>query len=201
MKQAVAAVLMTLGAAAVFGQDAVVERSTIWVDAVNRGDMAVMVRGRGMLTANLTAELNIPDSQAKQVQAGQKALIDTRRGIVTGTVTRIDGSVVNDLRTVEVKLEGDLPPGAHPGLAIEGTIQITTLNDVVFVGRPVVGAPESVGTLFKLEPDGQHVVRAKVQYGRSSVNLIEIRSGLQPGDRVIVSDMSSFAAQERVRLH
>jgi HlyD family secretion protein len=199
MKQALAALAM-IWTAAVFGQEPAVDRSTIWVDAVKRGDLAVKVRGLGVLTPNMTADLKIPWSQANHVQLGQAASVDTRQGVVSGKVIRIDASVVNGMRMVEVKLEGDLPPGARPGLAVDGTIQITTLNDVVYVGRPVVGAPDSDGTLFKLEPDGQHVVRARVQYGMSSVNVIEVRSGLQPGDRVILSDMSAFAAQERLRL-
>ena len=199
MKQALA-VLAMISAATIFGQETVVQRSTIWMDAVKRGNMPVMLRGIGLLTANMTAELNIPESQIKHVQPGQTASVDTHQGIVTGKVTRIDASAVNGMRLVEVQLDGDLPSGARPGLAVDATIRITTLNDVVYVGRPVAGAPESDGTLFKVEPDGQHVVRAKVQYGLSSVNTIEVRSGLQPGDRVILSDMSAFAAQERLRL-
>jgi hypothetical protein len=101
MKQAVAAVTIFLGAAAVFAQEPAVERSTIWVDAVKRGDMPVMVRGRGVLTANMTAELNIPESQSQHVQLGQAVSVDTRQGIVNGKVMRIDASVLNGMRIVE----------------------------------------------------------------------------------------------------
>src|SRR5437763_4976699 len=100
MKQAVA--ITILAAAAAFAQEPVVQRSTIWVDAVKRGDMAVMVRGTGVLTANLTAELKVPESQSKQVQIGQTVLIDTRQGIVAGRVMRIDAAVSNGMRIVEV---------------------------------------------------------------------------------------------------
>ncbi|MGI8741247.1 MAG: hypothetical protein ACR2NN_01500 [Bryobacteraceae bacterium] len=201
MQTAVTAVTLVLGTAAAFGQEPGVRRSTIWMDAAKRGSMPVMARGKGVLTANKTVELKIPESQVKHVALGQTVSIDTRQSsILNGTVSHIDSSVVDGNVTVEAKLDGDLPPATHPGLAVDGTIQITTLQDVVYVGRPVVGVAESEGTLFKLEPDGQHAARVRVQYGQSSVNLMEVRSGLLPGDRVILSDMSAFAGQDRLRL-
>ena len=114
-----------------------------------------------------------------------------RKGVISALAGKQDPEEVG-LAAIEA--------GAEDIQVEDGTIQITTLDDVLYVGRPVIGTPESDSTLFKVEADGQHVVRAKVQYGLSSVNTIEVRSGLQPGDRVILSDMSAFAGQERLRL-
>jgi HlyD family secretion protein len=200
MRQTIAAITMILAAGSACGQELAVGRATIWTDSVKKGSKPVRVRGLGVLTARRTAELRIPESGAKRIMPGQTVSLDMRPGILSGSVMDIDRSMAEGMVTVEVKIEGDLPATARPGTALDGTINIATLNDVIYVGRPVDGKAESEGMLFKLEPDGQHALRVKVQYGLTSVNLIEIRAGLQPGDQVILSDMSAFDARERVRL-
>jgi HlyD family secretion protein len=149
----------------------------------------------------LKAELKIPETQAKDVAIGQEASIDTRNGIIDGTVSRIDPAAVNGTVTVDVKLSGALPPGARPDLSVDGTIEIEKLTDVLYVGRPTFGQPNSQISLFKLEPDGKGAVRVQVKLGRSSVNTIEILDGLKVGDQVILSDMSTWDAYDRVRLN
>jgi HlyD family secretion protein len=149
----------------------------------------------------LKAELKIPETQAKDVQIGQVASIDTRNGIIPGHVIRIDPSVQNGTVTVDVALEGELPAGARPDLSVDGTIVLEELKNVVYVGRPVQGQPESQIGLFKLDPDGKRAVRTTVKLGRSSVNTIEIREGLKPGDQVILSDMSANDGFDRIRLN
>jgi HlyD family secretion protein len=149
----------------------------------------------------LKAELKIAETQAKDVAMGQPATVDTRNGVVNGRVARIDPAVLNGTVTVDIKLEGQLPQGARPDLSVDGTIQLEHLDDVVFVGRPVFGQPESTVTLFKLEPDGKHASRVQVKLGRSAVNTIEIRDGLRVGDQVILSDMSAWDNYDRIRLN
>jgi HlyD family secretion protein len=148
----------------------------------------------------LKAELKIAETQAKDILLGLPAQIDTRNGVIPGKVVRIDPAVVNGTRTVDVKLAGELPAGAVPDLSVDGTITIEKLDDVVYVGRPVFGQANSVVTLFKIEPDGKHASRVQVKFGRNSVNTIEILEGLQPGDRVLLSDMSAWDAYNRIRL-
>jgi HlyD family secretion protein len=149
----------------------------------------------------LKAELKIAETQAKDIAMGQPATVDTRNGVVNGRVARIDPAVLNGTVTVDVKLEGALPQGARPDLSVDGTIQLEHLDDVVFVGRPVIGQPESTITLFKLEPDGKHAARVQVKLGRTAVNTIEIRDGLRVGDQVILSDMSAWDNYDRIRLN
>src|SRR3984885_192000 len=148
----------------------------------------------------LKAALQIPESQAKDVQAGQVASIDTHNGLISGHVIRIDPAVLNGTRTVDVKLDGPLPPGAVPQLSVEGTIEIEHLTDVLYVGRPVHGDAESTIGLFKLVNGGKEAVRVNVVLGRASVNTVEIRKGLEIGDQVILSDMSASDNYDRVRL-
>jgi Multidrug resistance efflux pump len=149
----------------------------------------------------LKAELKISETQAKDVQIGQKVKVDTRNGVIPGSVSRIDPSVREGTVTVDVKLEGALPPGARPDLSVDGTIELEHLDNVVYVGRPATGQPNSTISLFRLGPDGREASRVAVKLGRSSVSTIEVVEGLLPGDKVILSDMSQWDAQERVRLN
>lgn len=148
----------------------------------------------------LKAELKVGETQAKDIQINQVASIDTRNGIIPGKVIRIDPAVVDGTVTVDVGLDGDLPKGARPDLSIDGTIILENLAEVVYVGRPVQGAAGTSVSLFKLEPDEKHAIRVTVKLGRSSVNSVEIRAGLNPGDKVILSDMSAQDGFDRIRL-
>ncbi len=150
--------------------------------------------------ALLKAELKIAETQAKDIQIGQRASIDTRNGVVDGTVTRIDPSVQNGTVTVDVAMTGPLPKGARPDLSVDGTIELERLPDVLFVGRPAFGQEQSTVGLFRLQPDGT-AARTAVTLGRSSVNTVEIRSGLVVGDQVILSDMSAWDGFDRIRLN
>ena len=149
----------------------------------------------------LKAELKIPETQAKDVQIGLLASIDTRNGIISGHVMRVDPAVQNGTVTVDAKLEGALPKGARPDLSVEGTIEIENLKDVIYVGRPAFGQPNSTVGIFKLDEEGSGAARVQVKLGRSSVNTVEILDGLKPGDRVVLSDMSTWDAFNRIRLN
>lgn len=156
---------------------------------------------------HLKAELKIAETQVKDVTIGQPAVIDTRlagggsNGLINGKVSRIDPSILNGTVTVDVALNGTLPDGARPDLSVDGTIQLMKLDDVVFVGRPVFGQQDQTVSLFKIEPDGKYANKIKVAFGRSSVNTIEVKSGLNVGDRVILSDMSAYDNYDRIKLN
>ena len=148
----------------------------------------------------LKAQLKIAETQARDVQIGERALVDTRNGVVEGHVSRIDPSVSGGTVTVDVALEGPLPRGARPDLSVDGTIELERLSDVVYVGRPAFGSEQGTITLFRLQPGRDEALRVKVRLGKSSVNAVEILEGLKPGDRVVLSDMSAWDAFDRVRL-
>ncbi|HTB80668.1 MAG TPA: HlyD family efflux transporter periplasmic adaptor subunit [Opitutaceae bacterium] len=149
----------------------------------------------------LKAQVQIAETQARDMLIGQTAQIDTHNGVVEGKVARIDPSVTNGTVTVDVTFTDALPKGARPDLSVDGTIELEHLDDVVFVGRPAFGQEKSTVGIFKLESDGIYATRAQVQLGRSSVNNIEIIKGLQPGDRVILSDMSQWDSNDRIKLN
>ena len=149
---------------------------------------------------HLLAELKIPETQARDVQIGEPASIDTHNGVITGEVSRVDPAVQNGTVTVDVKLTGELPKGARPDLSVDGTIDLEKLENVLYVGRPAFGQESSTILMFKLDPAGNAATRTQVKTGRASVNLIQIDSGLKEGDTVILSDMSRWDNTDRVRL-
>ncbi len=149
--------------------------------------------------SRLKAELKIPETQAKDIQPGQTASVDTRIAVVSGRVVRIDPSVQNGTVTVDVTFTEPLPKGARPDLSVDGTIELERLRDVLFVGRPAFGQERSAVGLFKVQPDGT-AARVQVTLGATAVNVVEIRSGLNAGDQVILSDMSNWDAFDRIRL-
>ena len=148
----------------------------------------------------LKAVLRIPETQAKDLTLGQPAAIDTRNGIVKGAVARIDPAVQNGTVTVDIRLEGEMPRGARPDLSVDGTIQVERLDNVLHVGRPAYGQANSTVGLFKLSPDGREATRVSVRLGRTSVNTVEVLGGLQPSEKVIISDMSRWDGVDRVRV-
>lgn len=148
----------------------------------------------------LKAALQIAETQARDIQIGQPASIDTHNGVIPGHVIRIDPAVVNGTRTVDVQLDGPLPPGAVPQLSVDGTIDLERMKDVLYVGRPALGNEDSTLSLFKLDADGKGGVRVPVKVGRASVNEIQVLDGLKEGDTVILSDMSRWDNVDRIRL-
>ena len=148
----------------------------------------------------LKAALQIAETQARDIQIDQPAAIDTHNGIIPGHVTRIDPSVVNGTRTVDVMLDGPLPAGAVPQLSVDGTIDLERMTDVLYVGRPALGNENSTLSLFKIDSDGKGATRVPVKVGRASVNNIQVIEGLKEGDTVILSDMSRWDNVDRIRL-
>jgi multidrug efflux pump subunit AcrA (membrane-fusion protein) len=149
---------------------------------------------------HLMATLKIAETQARDVQIGESASIDTHNGVIAGSVMRVDPAVQNGTVTVDVKLTGELPKGARPDLSVDGTIDLERLENVLYVGRPALGQENSTISLFKLAPDGKAAMRVPVKVGRASVNSIQVLEGLREGDTVILSDMSRWDNTDRIRL-
>ena len=149
---------------------------------------------------HLKAELRIAEVQAKDIEIGQTARVDTRNGIVAGRVTRVEPTVRDGAVIVDVQLTDDLPRGARSALSVDGLVEIESLDDVLHVGRPAFGQEGEVVDLFRLVAGGDHAVRVRVLLGKASVNTVEIREGLAEGDTVILSDTSAWEGQDRIRL-
>ncbi len=192
---------LTLCNAGALPQEPLVDRNSIWVDTVNRGELPILVHGAGTLLSPTQATLSIPEAQARNIEAGQAAAVDLKPGVVNAHVESVSGVNSSGMVGVVVNLDNAPTTLLTTGRLIDGTIWAGSLSNVVWVGRPVVSQPESEGVLFKLDPDGRFATRVHVMYGRSSINKIEVRCGLQPGDQVILTDLSTFQGKDRVRLN
>jgi HlyD family secretion protein len=181
------------------GMDGVLQQLPVEIgQRVKAGDNLARVAD----PTKLKAEVKIAETQAKDIQVNQKAVIDTRNGVVEGHVVRVDPAVEQGTVRVDVTIDGELPKGARPDLSVDGTIELERLNDVVYVGRPAFGSENSTVGIFRLVSGTSDAVRTPVKLGKSSVNTIEIQGGsLQPGDQVILSDTSAWDAHERIRLN
>lgn len=179
-----------------------VDVSTIWTDTVKRGQMVRQVRGLGKLVSagdsTLVAKITIPVVLSVDVRPNQSAAVDTRMGVVKGHVVSINPS--GDTCSIDVALDSALLERATVGLSVDGTIDIETLENVLYVGRPVHGEANTTIGLFKISKDGLEAQRVSVKLGRSSVNTIEILGGLQAGDKIILSDTSDYDNVDRIRL-
>jgi HlyD family secretion protein len=185
------------------GVDGVLQRLGDLTNPLQEGEQlpAGALVARVAEPAHLKAAIKIAETQAKDIQLDQFAEIDTRNGIIPGHVIRVDPAVDNGTVTVDVALDAPPPKGARPDLSVDGTIQLERLEDVLYVGRPVQGQPESLVSLFKVSEGGRAATRVQVKLGHSSVSAIEILQGLQIGDTIILSDMSQWDSFERVRLN
>lgn len=182
-----------------------VDYSTIWTDTVKRGSMVRQVRGLGKLvredSGNFTAKVALPELMAKDVRGNQHANVDSQNGHVgTGHVIGVSPEVINGEVRVDVALDGTLPAGISVDAQVDTTIDIEKLDNILYVGRPIHRAANTVIPLFKISADGKEATRVNVKLGRSSVNTIEILDGLQPGDKVILSDMSDYDNVDHIRL-
>ena len=149
----------------------------------------------------LKAVVKVAETQARDIQIGQKATVDTRNGVIEGHVARVDPAAQQGTVTVDIALDGELPKGARPELSVDGQIELERLADVLFVGRPAQGQADSLVGLFRLEETGKEANRTKVKLGRTSVNTVEVVEGLKEGDRVVLSDTSAWDAFDRIRLN
>ncbi len=181
------------------GQEAVVSRDAVRIDAVQHGDLPIMVRGLGVIVSPTMAELKLPTEVASLVRVGQTVSLATRQGgTIAGTVMRIDPSPANGTVGVAIKMKAPVPDAA--GAPVDGTIRVRIMKDVVYVGRPSFAASDAQYSLFQLETDGSHATRVRVRFGAATVDAIQILEGLQTGDRVILSDMSKYDGYARIRL-
>jgi len=150
--------------------------------------------------ASLKAVLRVAETQISGVRVGQPVIVDTRNGLIQGTVSRIDPAAREGTFEIDASLIGPLPPSARPDLSVDGTIELERLKDVLKVGRPAFGQAQQTIGMFVLSPDGTEAERRSVKLGRNSVSQIEILDGLKEGDRVIISDTTALDSYNRIRI-
>ena len=166
-------------------------------ERVQVGDSIALVADQ----TSLFAELQVQEVRAREVTIGQKVLVDTRTTEMTGWVTRIDPAVIAGMVLVDVALQNELPTEARPELTVDGMIEISHIPDTLFVKRPVFAPKNTQVGLYKLTENQQFASKYQVKLGQSSVNNIQILSGLSAGDEVIISDMSSWQEHQEILIN
>ena len=163
------------------------------------GTVTPQTKGAKAPSNSTTVRLKIPEAQAKDVRTGEAATIGTRNGIVPGHVVGVLPALAG-MVSADVKLDGPAPQALTPGQEVDGTIETAKLDNATYVGRPVYSQPNTTVSLFKLDKDSKGASLVQVKLGRASVNTIEVLSGLQPDDKVILSDMGAWDGFTRIRL-
>ncbi|WP_153065417.1 efflux RND transporter periplasmic adaptor subunit [Xanthomonas campestris] len=148
----------------------------------------------------LLARLQVPEMLAKDLLLDLPVTVDTRNGLVTGSLIRIDPAVRSGSVSVDVRFVQGLPAGARPDLSVDGRIRLGTLRDVISIARPALAAPNTAAALFVVQPGGDTATRVPVRFGAVSSDRIEVRAGLRPGDQLILSDTSQWAQFAQLRL-
>lgn len=160
------------------------------------GEQLALIGG----TEDLVALIRIPQTQADQVEIGQGAVVDTRSHEIDGRVARVDPAVEEGTVTVEINLLGELPDNLRPELNVDGTIYTDTLDDTLYIERPVNARVDAVATMFQLTPEQDEANAIEVHFGSEAGRHIQILGGAAPGDILILSDMSRLADQPAVTI-
>ena len=151
--------------------------------------------------ASLFAELQVQEVRARDISIGQAVIVDTRTSEIQGRVTRIDPAVNAGMVLVDVALSGQLPNEARPELTVDGKIEISNIEHALYVKRPVFAPRFSEIGLYKLSEDQQFANKQSVNLGQSSVNQIQILSGLSAGDEIIISDTSNWQEHQEIMIN
>ncbi len=199
-----AAGLIVAGACS-FGPGApTIDQTTLWMDTVQRGELAIERRGAGQLFradgGEMYAQVRIPENQSLDLAVGQPAVVDMRIAEVTARVAELENRIAQGTRTVRLEFTEEVPEAALPGMSVDANIRLETVEDVLFVGRPAYARSNTSVGLFKLVDGGRFAERVEVRLGVSSVNLIQVLEGLEEGDEIILSDMSRWEAIDRVAM-
>ena len=149
----------------------------------------------------LFAELQVQEVRARDIAIGQLVTVDTRTSEIVGEVVRIDPAVNAGMVLVDVKFTSDLPSEARPELTVDGLIEISNVDDTLYVKRPVFSPKNSQVGIYKLDSEQQFASKKMVQFGQSSVNKIQILNGLNEGDKIIISDSSDWQAHQEIMIN
>ncbi len=164
----------------------------------------VQVGGSVVLIADqssLFAELQVQEIKVADISIGQTVVVDTRSNTIFGEVIRIDPAVNAGMVQIDVKLSSELPNEARPDLTVDGLIEVSNIADALYVKRPVFAPRYSDAGLYKITDDYQFAQKQMVKLGQSSVNQIQILSGLKVGDEIIISDTSNWQEHQEVMIN
>ena len=144
-------------------------------------------------------EMKVPESFARDLGIGMPAQITSNGARFAGEIAAVSPEVVNGEVTARVRFaDGKQPPGLRQNQRLSVRVVMDTKRNVLMVERgPFV---EQDGGNFAYVVDGGSAARRPISTGAASLDAIEITSGLQAGDRIVVSGTDQFDNADRVRI-
>lgn len=164
---------------------------------------SVVANGAVMTVVDLSRfelEIKVPESFARDLGIGMPAQVTSSGERYPAEVSAVSPEVVNGEVNARLRFaEGRQPPGLRQNQRLNARIVLDTRRDVLMVDRgPFL---EQDGGRFAYVLDGSTAVRRPIRTGASSLSAVEIVSGLQPGDRIVVSGTDLFDNADSVRIH
>jgi HlyD family secretion protein len=144
-------------------------------------------------------EIRVPESFARDLSIGVPAQVTSSGTRYAAQVSAVSPEVVNGEVTARLRFDdGQQPPNLRQNQRLSARIVLDTREDVLMVERgPFL---EQDGGRIAWVVDGNTAERRPIQVGASSLNAVEIVSGLQAGQRIVISGTDQFANADRVRL-
>ena len=144
------------------------------------------------LSDRMKAELMVYAGEGQEIEPGLPVSMESATAAVTGRVSDVRPDPDGERTHITVSLDENPRVGPGDDLDVTASIQLSTIEDAVYVRRPAYAGSNEWGTVFRISDDGEVAERVKVRFGRGSTDVIEVVSGLEVGDRVICSDTSDF---------
>ena len=149
--------------------------------------------------SHFKVEAEIADAYGDRVAAGGRAIVKVGSEKLEGIISSVTPLSKNGVISFSVQLNNDSHKRLRSGLKTDVYVMNAVKEDVMRVANSSYYVGRGEYNLFVLDGDDQ-LVKRKVQLGDSNFEYVEVISGLQPGDQVVVSDMSEFRNKNKLKL-
>ena len=150
--------------------------------------------------SHFKVEGEIADTYGDRVAAGGKAIVKIGSEKLEGTVSSVTPLSKNGVISFTVQLNEDNNRRLRSGLKTDVYVMNAVKEDVMRIANASYYVGRGEYELFVRNSD-KEIVKRKVQLGDSNFEFVEVASGLQPGDQVVVSDMSNYKNKNKLKLN
>ncbi|MHC2991332.1 RND transporter [Pontibacter sp. HJ8] len=162
--------------------------------SVNAGDIIARLAD----LRSYRVQATISDAYAEQLSPGGSAIVRINDTDLKGTIASIKPTVENGTVTFFVALEEKAHQLLRPSLRVDVYVSTSSRNKVLRVQNGPYFKNTSKPQVFVLQ-DGE-IVRREAKIGVSNVDFVELESGVQPGEEVVISDMKEYQHMEKIKL-
>jgi len=162
---------------------------------------AMVTKNQALLTlvdlSAFEAELQVPESYANDLGIGMQVELKMGTELVKGTLSAISPEVNNREVTTRVRFNQSDISNIRQNQRLSGRILLENRSDVLMVKR---GAFMNAGGYVAYKLNGERAERIEINTGVTSINHVEVLSGLTPGDEIIISNYDTFKNADAVLL-